>query len=297
MEKLVPLISSTVAGPLGAVHLPRMWLKSIFYETGMLADGWNPHYRAFNQTVLDSLGVDHEAFFAYLATLPTYPDTERWVRANATTLSAETLAASNEAILSRQQPEERAAAVRDNVGLDDSTERTGVRINDLDDWYTVHVWIVEHRDAVPAMIPLVSSTSHGPLGLRHLPRLWMKATLKSVGALPEGWNSGGGFDRFASGELGLDFDAAAAMIAAELPDYLTFERWVAEHVRLDEAKRAAYDAAVLTREKPPERVAAERVEAGMPELTQRTSMIINDLVDWIHIHRRVVERRDALSGT
>ena len=45
------------------------------------------------------------------------------------------------------------------------------------------------------IVPLISSGSHGPLGVVHLPRLWSKLTLDAAGKLPPGYDScGDGFD-------------------------------------------------------------------------------------------------------
>ena len=38
MSKIVPLISSGVAGPLGVLHLPRLWQKVLLESLGQLAD-------------------------------------------------------------------------------------------------------------------------------------------------------------------------------------------------------------------------------------------------------------------
>ena len=40
MNTIVPLISSGVAGPLGVLHLPRLWLKVSLESTGKLAPGY-----------------------------------------------------------------------------------------------------------------------------------------------------------------------------------------------------------------------------------------------------------------
>ena len=39
MSKYVPMISSGTAGPLGALHLPRLWQKVSLEAAGKLADG------------------------------------------------------------------------------------------------------------------------------------------------------------------------------------------------------------------------------------------------------------------
>ena len=39
MSKIVPLISSGTAGPLGVLHLPRLWQKVSLEAAGKIADG------------------------------------------------------------------------------------------------------------------------------------------------------------------------------------------------------------------------------------------------------------------
>jgi hypothetical protein len=293
MDKLVPLISSTVAGPLGVVHLPRMWLKATLARVGALYDGWIPDYRGFNKMVLDALGINEEAFFAFMDTLPSYPQTERWVRSNAAKLDSAAITASNATILGWEKPVDAAEQVRERVGLRDSTLRLSAKLNDLDDWYTAHTWLVEHRSAkLDPVIPGISTSSAGPLGVKHLPRLWMKALLNALGALPEGYNSGCGLDAYVAGLMELDLDAAIAFIHTELPDYLTFERWVREHVKaLDPASVARYNETITTRQKPEEKAAADRLEAGVPELSFRDVILCNDMVDWKLLHDQVLARR------
>ncbi len=58
MEKHIPLISTRTIGPLGLVHLPRLWLNMRLAANGML----NAEYRGGEGGVdggrLDSLGVE-----------------------------------------------------------------------------------------------------------------------------------------------------------------------------------------------------------------------------------------------
>ena len=61
MSKLVPLISSGVAGPLGVLHLPRFWCKVVLNAKGKLADGYPECGAGYDQMVLDALGLDREA--------------------------------------------------------------------------------------------------------------------------------------------------------------------------------------------------------------------------------------------
>ena len=61
MNKIVPLISSALAGPLGVVHLPRFWLKVSLECRGKLAPGYQGCGKGYDQMVLDGLGLKREA--------------------------------------------------------------------------------------------------------------------------------------------------------------------------------------------------------------------------------------------
>ena len=61
MNSIVPLISSGVAGPLGVLHLPRLWLKLSLEARGKLAPGYPGAGKGFDQMVIDGLGLNREA--------------------------------------------------------------------------------------------------------------------------------------------------------------------------------------------------------------------------------------------
>ena len=80
MDKMVPLISSDVAGPLGVIHLPRLWLKVLLSAKGRLHDDYDECGKGFDQMTLDGLGLDREATLRYLKeNVPTYPQFEQWI--------------------------------------------------------------------------------------------------------------------------------------------------------------------------------------------------------------------------
>ena len=41
LQQIAPLISSEVAGPLGVIHLPRLWLKVLLSAKGLLPDDYD----------------------------------------------------------------------------------------------------------------------------------------------------------------------------------------------------------------------------------------------------------------
>jgi hypothetical protein len=270
MEKIVPLAAATVQGPLGVVHLPRLWLKAVLAAAQLLPADYASGYAGTDRDLLDGIGLDGPATFAYLAALPSYQTFEAWVRANARALDAASLAAVNAAICGRPKP----------------------LLDALDDWATVHADVVARcGQHVQPIVPAVSSQSAGPLGLVHLPRFWMKATLEATGALYPGWVSGraSGFDRAFAAEVGFDLDAAIAHLHAELPAYPHFEAWFAAHAGgLDAARVAEHNPRLLARQKPEDIAARERAILGIDDPSFRPSVTINDLIDWRELHELCV---------
>ena len=52
------MIPCNVSGPLGVLHLPRLWLKVSLESRGKLADGYPGIGKGFDQMVLDGLGLE-----------------------------------------------------------------------------------------------------------------------------------------------------------------------------------------------------------------------------------------------
>lgn len=143
MEDIVPLISSSVAGPLGARHLPRLWMKILLHAVGRLPDGYRHGSGGFDEATLTNLGIDAAAFIGYIEqTLPTYLECEAWVRANATRLDPASIAAHNEFIAIRNKPDNVAETMRQALGIGDASLKNSVALNNLDDWSLAHASIV-----------------------------------------------------------------------------------------------------------------------------------------------------------
>lgn len=295
IDRMVPTLGSTVHGPLGVVHLPRLWLKAVLKNVDALADGYTSGPNGFDLWTLEALGIAPDEAFGYLATLPDYLAFEAWVLARSP-FDRAALAAQREKVCTYQKPEEKAAATRAKVGLDDPTERRSSLLNDLDDWDSAHRFVVAHAGDLEPMIPTISASSVGPLGARHLPRFWIKALLRGAGALPAGFNSAGGIgaDSFSAKTLGFSDDAAAAFVAAERPNYLEFEAWIRANVAdTSPATIARYNEAVGTRIKPPDKALEDRTELNIvddPRITNE-SWLLNDLCDWKYLHDWALARR------
>lgn len=135
---LVPAISSSLSGPLGALHLPRLWIKRRAHAAGRLADGYRIGAKGFDAKVAEILGFDYDVLAAYIdAEAPSYLETEAWLRKHAKTLNADTIAALNKHVLATKLPEQYAPGMRARLGLPDSYVLS-IPINDLDDWLELH---------------------------------------------------------------------------------------------------------------------------------------------------------------
>jgi hypothetical protein len=297
IQRLVPLIGATVAGPLGVVHLPRMWYKGVLSAAGMLPVEYFDNYKGFNAKVCDGIGLAPDPWFEYLRTMPTYPEAEDYVKAHATKLDPASIAAINKLLLEFVRPAENAAAVRARVGIEGPEPSNSAELINYDDWFVFHEELVAHHaEGIEPIVPMVSSGQTGLLGIPHLPRLWMKALLSAVKALPEEWKTGieCGFDKRVAGMIGLDLPAASAYINNDLPNNLQFERWVSNHIaQPDDATKAKWTAEILALQKSEEAWSAERIEAGAPDLEIRSTVLLNDMVDWKHMHDYVVNTRVA----
>jgi len=138
--------------------------------------------------------------------------------------------------------------------------------------------------------PLISSAVKGPLGICHLPRLWLKILLFGCGRLPEGYRHGeGGFDETTTDNLGLDRLAFVAYIENDKPDYLQLEAWVREHAtKLDPASIAAHNQFILERRMRDEIAVPRRAELGLTDTDVWNGVTLNDLDDWAGVHKQAV---------
>lgn len=141
------------------------------------------------------------------------------------------------------------------------------------------------------IIPLISSGTEGPLGLKHLPRLWIKTLLSATGRLPEGYKDiRPGFDYLVLEGLGIQPDSARDFIFQKLPAYLAFEQWIGEQPGVDvsPANIAKINALVVGRMKAPEARMQILRASGLPEDTQiKDGIMLNNLDDWKSVHDQI----------
>ena len=82
----VPLVSSGTAGPLGAIHLPRLWLKLSLAAVGALPEDYDECGSGFDGMTLSALGLDRQKTIDFVRqSRPTYMEFEEWVVANGKT--------------------------------------------------------------------------------------------------------------------------------------------------------------------------------------------------------------------
>ncbi len=141
MSKYIPVISSGIAGPLGVLHLPRLWQKASLGAVGKLNDDYPACGKGYDQMVLDGLGIDREDFLGYIKDKrPTYPECEAWVLSKkGGSLDVEAVRKLNAAIAGYIHDDAtRKAILGENNIEDNGSIKDAVNLNNLDDWKAFH---------------------------------------------------------------------------------------------------------------------------------------------------------------
>jgi hypothetical protein len=145
-DTYVPLISSGVAGPLGVLHLPRLWQKVSLEATGKLASGYPSIGRGFDAMTCASLGLEEQAVKDYIKKhKPTYPQFEAWVKANAKSFTPQAVEKHNAAVCGYNHDDETRQEILGNCRIadDSSAPKDAVNLNNLDDWYEFHKAVLQ----------------------------------------------------------------------------------------------------------------------------------------------------------
>ena len=142
MNTIVPLISSGVAGPLGVVHLPRLWLKLSLEARGKLAPGYPGAGKGYDQMVIDGLGLNRDALISFIKTShPTYPQLESWIKKQpGVKLDKASVEKLNASIRAYNHDDATRKSICQCSGIpeDASAPRDAVNLNNLDDWKEFH---------------------------------------------------------------------------------------------------------------------------------------------------------------
>lgn len=144
MSKIIPMISSGTAGPLGVLHLPRLWLKASLGAAGKLHPDYPSCGQGYDQMVLSALGLDKAAFESFIATKPTYPQLEVWVlEQSGGSLDAAAVEKLNAAITGYIHADDVRASILGANGIPDEGKiRDAVNLNNLDDWHAFHQEVI-----------------------------------------------------------------------------------------------------------------------------------------------------------
>jgi hypothetical protein len=142
MSTYVPLISSGTAGPLGALHLPRLWQKVSLEAVGKLAPGYPGIGKGYDAMTIAALGLSEDAVRNYIkSNKPTYPQFEAWVKSQpGVKLDKASIYKHNQAILGYIHDDATRTSILTANGLKDdgSCHPGAVDLNNLDDWYEFH---------------------------------------------------------------------------------------------------------------------------------------------------------------
>ena len=141
MSKYIPMISSGTAGPLGVIHLPRLWQKASLEAQGKLHPDYPGIGKGYDSMVLAALNLQESAVRAFLATKPSYTQFEAWIKTQpGVKLDQATIDKSNADIRGYNHDDATRAGIFAATGLSDSTcaFRGAVDLNNLDDWATFH---------------------------------------------------------------------------------------------------------------------------------------------------------------
>ena len=132
-DKIVPLISSGTKGPIGVLHLPRLWQKVSLEAAGKIADGYPGIGAGYDAMVIAGLGLDTEAVRSYITNeKPTYPQFEAWIQ------SQEGAKLDDASIEGYNHDDATRQGILSANGLPDGDPKDAINLNNLDDWLEFH---------------------------------------------------------------------------------------------------------------------------------------------------------------
>jgi hypothetical protein len=135
------MISSGTTGPLGVLHLPRLWQKASLEAAGKLASGYHGVGSGYDAMTCAALGLDETAVMDFIKkSKPTYPQFETWVKKSAKSLTPEAVAKHNAAVRGYNHEDDVRKGILKANGIPDdaSAPKDAVNLNNLDDWYGFH---------------------------------------------------------------------------------------------------------------------------------------------------------------
>lgn len=141
MSQIIPTITSGIAGPLGVLHLPRLWQKASLGAAGKLHSDYPAAGAGYDQMTLDALGIDRDIFLAFIKSeKPTYTQLEQWILdQRGGSLDVDTINAHNEAVVGYLHNDETRTRILSIVGIADTGAiLDAINLNNLEDWHDFH---------------------------------------------------------------------------------------------------------------------------------------------------------------
>jgi hypothetical protein len=136
------MIPCNVSGPLGVLHLPRLWLKVSLEARGKLAPGYPGIGKGYDQMVIDGLGLKADAVKKFISEKrPTYGQFEAWIKSQpGVKLDRNSVHRLNQSILNYHHAEDLAKSIRSDTGYkeDGTVTSSACELNALDDWQAYH---------------------------------------------------------------------------------------------------------------------------------------------------------------
>jgi hypothetical protein len=138
-DAIVPLISSGTAGPLGMLHLPRLWTKLTLQAAGRLPADYDFCGQGFDQMTVDALGLSRDEVIAYVTSAkPTYVEFEGWIVQKRGKPDPELVKKHNAAISGYKHAPELAGSMRKASGIGDASISDAVSLNTVEDLDALH---------------------------------------------------------------------------------------------------------------------------------------------------------------
>jgi hypothetical protein len=132
-EPIVPLITSDASGPIGILHLPRLWTKLSLGAAGRLFPGYDLCGDGFDAMTLGAFGLDRATTIAFVNdNHPTYAQFEAYVIENGN-VTPETIKNHNDAIRGYNHSDDLGGKMRTASGIADHTVGDAVRLNMVED--------------------------------------------------------------------------------------------------------------------------------------------------------------------
>jgi Domain of unknown function (DUF5069) len=145
-QTFVPLISSGVAGPLGVLHLPRLWQKVSLQAKGQLCPGYPDIGTGFDAMVLKALNLSSDAVRKFIKEeSPTYPEFEKWVKAQPEVkVDRATIDGLNAAIRAYDHSDADRKTILGANDLPDepAAPHDAIALNNLEDWLEFHTRVL-----------------------------------------------------------------------------------------------------------------------------------------------------------